>query len=86
MLDMLRIKDRIRGHFYGIEKPDLYHAVARHFSSRCHNGIRDVKISALEFIDKAPRSPAASIICNRVERKWMNILRTCAPQGLSIDD
>ena len=83
---LLRIKDRFRGHFYGIEKPDLYHSVARHFSSRCHNGIRDVEISVLEFIGKAPRSPAASIIRNRVERKWMNILRTCAPQGLNIDD
>ena len=57
---MLRIKDR--GHFYGIEIPDLHHAVTRLFSCRCHNGIRGVDISALAFIGKAPRNPAPAII------------------------
>jgi hypothetical protein len=45
-----------------------------------------MQISALEFIKKAPRSPASSIIRDRVERRWMHLLRTCAPKGLNIED
>ena len=83
---LLRIKDRFKAHFYSIEKPDLLQVVARHFSDKHHNGILDVNISALEFIHRAPRSPAASTIRDRVERRWMNLLRTCAPRGLNIED
>ena len=83
---LLRIKDRFKAHFYSIEKPDLLQVVARHFADKTHNGILDVNISALEFIKKAPRSPAAAIIRDRVERRWMNLLRTCAPKGLNIED
>ena len=74
---LLRIKDRFKAHFYSIEKPDLLQVVARHFADKTHNGILDVK---------APRSPAAAIIRDRVERRWMNLLRTCAPKGLNIED
>jgi len=83
---MLRIKDRFKSHFYGIETPVLLHSVARHFSDNTHNGILDVNISALEFIHKAPRSPASITIRDRVERRWMNLLRTLAPMGLNIED
>ena len=83
---LLRIKDRFKAHFYTTEKPDLRQVVARHFSHASHNGIFDMQISALEFIKKAPRSPASSIIRDRVERRWMHLLRTCAPKGLNIED
>jgi len=83
---LLRIKDRFKAHFYSIEKPDMLQVVARHFSDNTHNGILDVNISALEFIKKAPRSPASATIRDRVERRWMNLLRTCAPKGLNIED
>ena len=83
---ILGIVDRIGGHLCDTESGKLLTSVARHFSQRCHNSIDDKEIMVLEFISKAPRSQAAGTIRDRVERKWMNLLRTCSPQGLNIDD
>ena len=83
---MLRIKDCFKAHFYSIEQPNPLQVVARHFSHPSHNDILNVRISVLEFIKKAPKSPASAIIRNRVERRWMHLLRTCAPKGLNIED
>ena len=82
----LRVKDRFVHHFYSVEKPDLTKVMGRHFSSLDHKGIDDMQISVLEFIKKPPKSPASVGIRDRVERKWMNLLRTTAPQGLNIED
>ena len=82
----LRIKDRFVHHFYSVEKPDLQKAVGRHFAAIDRKEVADMEISVLEFIKKAPKSPASMIIRDRVERKWMNLLRTTAPQGLNIED
>ena len=82
----LRLKDRFVHHFYTVEKPDLTKVVGRHFAAPDHRELADMSISVLEFIKKAPKSPAAGIIRDRVERKWMNLLRTLAPQGLNIED
>ena len=83
---MLRVKDRFADHWGSIMNAQTHKTVGRHFSKPCHNGTKDLEISVLEFIRKAPRSPASVEIRNRVERRWMNLLRTCAPQGLNIDD
>ena len=82
----IRVMDRFVKHFGDIQTPDLTKTVARHFSLRCHNSIGDVEITVLEYISKAPASQAAKTIRDRVERRWMHLLRTCAPQGLNIDD
>ena len=83
---LLRLKDRFVKHFGSVENADASLTVGRHFSEPGHNGIFDMEISILEFIKKPPRSPASTVIRNRVERRWMHLLRTCAPQGLNIDD
>ena len=60
--------------------------VGRHFSHTSHNGLFDLEISVVEFIKKPPKSEAAQIIRDRVERRWIHVLRTKAPQGLNIED
>lgn len=60
--------------------------VGRHFSHTSHNGLFDLEISALEYIKKPPKSEVAQIICDRVARRWILVLRTKAPQGLNIED
>ena len=60
--------------------------VGRHYAALDHKELDDMNISVLEFIKKAPDSPASVVIRNRVERKWMNLLRSLAPQGLNIED
>ena len=82
----LRVKDRFVHHFLDIEKGDPLKSVGRHFSQRDHNGIHSVEISILEFIKKPQKSPAASVIRDRVERRWIHLLRTLAPRGLNMED
>ena len=48
--------------------------------------ILDIEISVLEFIKKPPKSEAAAIIRDRIERRWIQLLRSRAPQGLNIED
>jgi hypothetical protein len=45
-----------------------------------------MEIPVLEFIQKPPRSPEAAIIRDRVEKRWIHLLRCPAPQGLNICD
>ena len=81
---MLRVKDRFVKHFYDVETSKTTKAVALHFSQRDHNGINDMEISVLEFIKKPQRSPEADINRDRVEKRWIHVLRCPAPQGLNI--
>lgn len=83
---LLRLKDRFVGHFGDTEKNDMSKTVSRHFSSNGHNGVYDMTLSILEFIKKPPRSPAALTIRDRVERRWIHLLRTMAPLGMNIED
>jgi hypothetical protein len=83
---MLRIKDRFKNHFYDVVKGDKTKAVGLHFSQNDHDDISDMEISVLEYIKKPPRSPEASIIRDRVEKRWIHLLRCPAPQGLNIFD
>jgi hypothetical protein len=76
----LRLKDRF------VEKGDALTTVGRHFSLLGHNGYFDLEIYVLEFINKTPKSPAATIIRNRVENRLIHLLRSLAPQGLNIED
>jgi hypothetical protein len=71
-----------------VDKYDKTKPVAKHFSQPDHNGIKDMEIHdiVLEFIKMLPRSEAALNVRNRVERRWIHLLRTPAPKGLNIDD
>jgi hypothetical protein len=83
---LLRVKDRFVHHFSDIFKADAQKTVGRHFSQTGHNGFHDLEISVLEFIKKPPRSPASKTIRDRVEKRWIHLLRTLAPQGLNMED
>ena len=83
---LLRLKDRFVHHFRDIDTADHDKTVGKHFSQRSHNGIRDIEISVLEFIKKPPRSPQATLIRNRVEKRWTHLLRSLAPYGLNIEN
>ena len=69
-----------------MDKGNVHKSVGKHFSLPAHRGIDDIEISVLEFIKKAPKSPAAVIIRDRIERRWIHQLRCLAPVGLNIDD
>jgi hypothetical protein len=43
-----------------------------------HAGLDDVVIHVLEFIKKHPTSEVGKYIRNRVEKRWIHILRTPA--------
>jgi hypothetical protein len=83
---LLRVKDRFVKHFFDIDKEDRSKALGLHFSKGDHNGIQDVQITVLEFIKKPPRSPEAAKIRDRVEKRWIHLLRCPAPQGLNMFD
>ena len=82
----LRLKGRFVHHFYTVEKPDKTKPVGKHFSRSDHKTIDDMEIHVLEFIKKPPKSEAANIIRDRVEKRWIHLLRTPAPGGLNIED
>ncbi len=82
---MLRLKDRFVHHLRDIEMGTVDKSVGKHFASANHNGHKDVQISVLEFIKKAPRSTQAIGIRLRVERHWTHVLRSLAPIGLNIE-
>jgi hypothetical protein len=82
----LRIKSRFVHHYYTVDKEDKSKPVGKHFSQLGHDGISDMEIHVLEFIKVPPKSEAARVIRNRVERRWIHLLRTPAPKGLNIDD
>ena len=83
---MLRLKDRFVRHFYDISLGDKQKSLGHHFQTQDHQGISDVEIHVLEFIKKTPCSDAAKAIRDRVERRWIHLLRCLAPAGLNIDD
>ena len=83
---MLRIKDRFVHHFYDISVGNHQKSVGHHFVGQGHSGITDAEIFVLEFVKKPPRSEAGSIIQDRVERRWIHLLRTMAPLGLNTED
>jgi hypothetical protein len=56
---MLRLKDRLKHHFYDIEMNDMNKPVSRHFSQPDHNGTKIISVSVVEFIKKPPRSPVS---------------------------
>jgi hypothetical protein len=82
----LRLKGRFVYHFYTVEKPDKSKPVGKHFSQLDHQGIDDMDIYILEFISKPPKSVVAAAIRDRVEKRWIHLLRSTAPGGLNLDD
>ena len=62
-----RIKDRIYEHLRDIDQANKEKPLGHFFSMKHEKN--DIEVHILEFIKKAPRSPQALIIRNRVEKR-----------------
>ena len=82
----LRLKARFVHHYYSVDKGDVTKPVGKHFSQMNHRGTDDMLIHVLEFIKKPPSSEVAAKIRDKVEKRWIHLLRSPAPQGLNIED
>jgi hypothetical protein len=81
------LKSRFVHHFYSVDKEDASKPVGKHFSQMNHkDGIDNMDIHVLEFIKKTPSSEVRAQIRNRVEKRWIHLLRSPAPLGLNIED
>ncbi len=78
-----RIKDRFAGHFHDIKSDKIDKSIPYHFNSKNHGGIKDLKISVLEFIKKPPSCAQAQSLRLKREQQWVHTLRTLAPHGLN---
>jgi hypothetical protein len=65
-----------------IKKQDL-HTVGVHFAQEDHNGLQDLKILVLDFVNLHPDSEVSETIRLRVEKKWIHQLRCPAPFGMN---
>jgi hypothetical protein len=46
----------------------------------------NVEIHVLEFIKKPPNSEVGSQVRNKVEKRWIHLMKTPAPRGMNLDD
>jgi len=97
-----KLSDRFSVHFNQIEptrppkkkKPKTAYAqnskfvdpIGRHFKSTPHNGLKDVRIHILHFIDAPSNSIPAKFLRDDKERYWIHRLKTLSPQGLNLAD
>ena len=60
--------------------------IGRHYKSTPHNGLNDVQIHILHFIDAPSNSIPAKALRDNLERKWIHRLKTLSPLGLNLAD
>ena len=58
--------------------------VGLHLSQKDHNEIKDIEFLVLDFINKSSKEPEAIKARYRVEKSWINSLRSPVPSGLNI--
>ena len=80
-----RIKDRIYEHLRDIDTLNPDKPLGIHFLRNCSRS-PELEVHILEFIKKPPRSPEALTIRNRIEKRWIHLLRTPVPMGLNLED
>jgi hypothetical protein len=94
------ISERLREHLLNIKhcksiqlgRQDLVppsfipHTVGLHFAQVNHRGKSNLKIKVLDFINIYPSSKKAKYVRTKVEKNWIHMLRTPAPQGLNMMD
>ena len=83
---MRRLRKRFYSHDRDIREEEMSKTVSRHLSKDNHNTNWNIEISVLEFIKQAPDSPGAKLARDRIECKWIHLLRTLAPGGLNLED
>ncbi len=73
-------------HFGDIIRDENDKTIPQHFNSKNHKGIKDIKITVLEYIKKSPKSPQAGKIRLRREAHWTHLLHTLSPNGLNMEN
>ena len=70
-----RLMDRLQGHFYNITHKRLNTGIENHFNQSDHNGLKEVKVTVVDFIYIYPDLPQAAKLRNKIERNWIYILQ-----------
>lgn len=78
-----RVMDRFQGHFGSIGRNANETLISFHFNSKDHNGIDDVEIFILDFIQVMPKSNKAKYLRLKIESNWIQRLRSTFPSGLN---
>ena len=81
-----RLMDRLMEHFRNIRQNNDIHIVGRHYNSRNHEGLNDLKVYVLDFIHAHPDSDTAAEVRNVREKLWIYRLRSQTPIGLNLFD
>ena len=81
-----RIMDRLMEHFRSIRQNNNTLMVSRHYNSTGHNGIEDMRVYILEFINAHPDSAIAARTRDTTEKRWIYRLRSLTPMGLNLFD
>lgn len=73
-------------HFAKVTHNRLQTDMGRHFCTPPHQGINDLKIYILDFINHHPQSAVAEQMRDHKETHWIHNLECFAPQGLNLRD
>ena len=77
---------RFYRHIGNIKNKIMNTDIGAHYNSDGHQGLKDVDVHIVEFINKNPHSDYAQKLRNKLERNWMLKLRTQVPHGLNLID
>ncbi len=82
----LRLMDRFGSHFTSINRNDGKNDVCKHFNQKDHNGVKDLKLSIVDFIYAKPETDRAKALRDQIEFHWIQRLRTQLPHGMNTMD
>ena len=77
------LMDRLREHFYYINKRDLQQPLGRHFARADHQGLQ-LQAQILEYIPTAPKLKKSETLRLKKEYHWIHQLVTMEPFGLNV--
>jgi len=70
----------------GTYKSKFDDPIGRHYKSIPHNGLKDVQIHIVHFIEAPSNCIPAKSLRDDLERMWMHRLKTLSPLGLNLAD
>ena len=78
-----RVMDRFQGHFDSISRNANETLISFHYNDKDHNGIEDIEIFILDFIQVMPKSDKAKYLRLKIESNWIQRMRSIFPGGLN---
>ena len=70
-------------HFGSINREETLTLLNDHFSRENHKGVNDFEIHIVDFIKADAKSAAGQTLRLKVEKRWINRLRSAFPDGLN---